>query len=408
MSHSEATIVKQKARASRTALSMRKIASMAPPPALAALAALSALLVLSALLAVPGGSALAQSDADTDLFLKARVISVEAIRDDSSVFDGFDHGLDVESELITVELTSAPYKGQVVQSASIKSGNPAYDFDVKPGDRVVMWAEVCDGDIVEAHVFSPDRGRCLKWLVAGFMAALLLVGGLTGAKTLFTLGVTGLAIAYALLPALIRGYDPIIVTVLVSTAITIITIAAVGGVSRKALTAIIGTTSGVLIAGLIALAVGSAARLTGFGTEEAAMLLYIPQEIQFDFRRLLFSGMIIGALGAVMDVAMSVASSMEEVTLVRPRVTQGQLLQSGLRVGRDVMGTMSNTLILAYTGGAIPLLLLFMAYGTPMIQIVNFDHIATEVVKAFAGSIGLIAAIPITAITGSRLLKPGK
>lgn len=382
-----------------TALAIRRIALPQ---------ALLALLALSALLPMPGCTARAASDADTNLFLKARVISVETIRDNTPVFDGFDHGFDVESELITVELTSAPYKGRVVLSTSIKSGNPAYDFDVKPGDRVVMWAEVHNGEIVEAHVFSPDRGRCLKWLVAGFMAALLLVGGLAGVKTLLTLGVTGLAIVYVLLPALIRGHDPIIVTVLVSTAVTIVTIAAVGGASKKTLTAIIGTTGGVLVAGLIALAVGSAARLTGFGTEEAAMLLYVPQGIQFDFRRLLFSGMIIGALGAVMDVAMSVASSMEEVTLARARITQSELLQSGLRVGRDVMGTMSNTLILAYTGGAIPLLLLFLAYGTPMIQIANFDHIATEVVKAFAGSIGLIAAVPITAIAGSRLLNPGK
>lgn len=382
-----------------TALAIRRIALPQ---------ALLALLALSALLPMPGCTARAASDADTNLFLKARVISVETVRDNTPVFDGFDHGFDVESELITVELTSAPYKGRVVLSTSIKSGNPAYDFDVKPGDRVVMWAEVHNGEIVEAHVFSPDRGRCLKWLVAGFMAALLLVGGLAGVKTLLTLGVTGLAIVYVLLPALIRGHDPIIVTVLVSTAVTIVTIAAVGGASKKTLTAIIGTTGGVLVAGLIALAVGSAARLTGFGTEEAAMLLYVPQGIQFDFRRLLFSGMIIGALGAVMDVAMSVASSMEEVTLARARITQSELLQSGLRVGRDVMGTMSNTLILAYTGGAIPLLLLFLAYGTPMIQIANFDHIATEVVKAFAGSIGLIAAVPITAIAGSRLLNPGK
>lgn len=393
--------MEQKARTSRAAPSMQRISlSAAAPTARAALPALSALLVLSALLAMLGSAALAQDDADTNVLIKARVISVETIRDDSSVFDGSD----VESELVTVQLVSAPYRGRVVKSVSIKSGNPAYDFDVKPGDRVIMWAEVCDGDIVEAHVFSPDRGRCLKWLIAGFMVALLMVGGLTGIRTILTLGVTGLAIAYVLLPALIRGYDPIIITVLVSAVVTIVTMAAVGGANRKTLAAIIGTIGGVLVAGLIALAMGSAARLTGFGTEEAAMLLYIPQEIQFDFRGLLFSGMIIGALGAVMDVAMSIASAMDEVTLARPRITHDVLLRSGLRVGRNIMGTMSNTLILAYAGGSIPLLLLFAAYGTPMIQIVNFDHIATEVVKAFAGSIGLIAAIPITAVSGSRLL----
>ncbi len=396
--------MEQKARTFGVAPSMQKISLSAAPTARAALPTLSALLMLLALLAMLGSTALAQDDADTNAFIKARVISVETIRDDSSVFDESD----VESELVTVQLVSAPYRGRVVKSVSIKSGNPAYDFDVKPGDRVIMWAEVCDGDIIEAHVFSPDRGRCLKWLIAGFMVALLIVGGLTGIRTILTLGVTGLAIAYVLLPALIRGYDPIILTVLVSAAVTIVTMAAVGGANRKTLAAIIGTIGGVLVAGLIALVMGSAARLTGFGTEEAALLLYIPQEIQFDFRGLLFSGMIIGALGAVMDVAMSIASAMDEVTLARPRITHDVLLRSGLRVGRDIMGTMSNTLILAYAGGSIPLLLLFAAYGTPMIQIVNFDHIATEVVKAFAGSIGLIAAIPITAVSGSRLLNTAR
>ncbi len=116
--------------------------------------------------------------------------------------------------------------------------------------------------------------------------------------------------------------------------------------------------------------------------------------------------MIIGALGAVMDVAMSIASSMEEVMPAGPRITQEQLLCSGLKIGRDIMGTMSNTLILAYTGGSIPLLLLFLAYETSLMEIVSFDYIATEIVKALAGSIGLIVAMPITAILGSHLLKP--
>jgi len=337
-------------------------------------------------------------------FLKARVLSVEKVISDYAVPDDFA----VESEVIKLELTSAPYKGVVVQSTSLKSGHPAYDFDVEPNDRVIVWAEILDGNIVEAHVFSPDRGHYLKWLVVGFMGVLLLVGGLTGIKTILTLGVTGLAIVWILLPVLLRGYDPIYVTILVSSAITVITLGIVGGFNKKTLTAMIGTTVGVIIAGLIAMIVGSAAHLTGFGTEEATMLFYIPQEVQFDFDRLLFSGMIIGALGAVMDVAMSIASSMEEVMLARPRITQEQLLRSGLRVGRDVMGTMSNTLILAYAGGSIPLLLLFLAYETPIIQIVNFDHIATEIVKALAGSIGLIAAIPITALVGSRLFKTAR
>lgn len=337
-------------------------------------------------------------------FLKARVLKVERVMSDYMVPSEFS----VESDMITLELTSAPYKGKIIRSISLKSGHPGYDFDFEPNDRVIVWAEISDGAVVEANVFSPDRGHHLKWLVVGFLAVLLLVGGFTGVKTIFTLGVTGVAIVWVLVPSLLKGYDPIYVTILVSSAITIVTLGIVGGFNRKTLTAIIGTTGGVIIAGLIAMVVGSAARLSGFGTEEATMLFYIPQNVQFDFHRLLFSGIIIGALGAVMDVAMSIASSMEEVMLARPRITQEQLLHSGLRVGRDVMGTMSNTLILAYTGGSVPLLLIFLAYETPMIQIVNFDHIATEIVRALTGSIGLIAAIPITAILGSQLLKGAK
>jgi len=366
-----------------------------------------AVLSILALLAIQCTTVFAQGDADlppgdsSHQLLKARVISVESIGSDYDVPEEFT----AESQLITLKLTSAPYKGKIVQSLFHESGHPAYDFDIEPEDRVIVLAEIIEGALVESNVFSPDRGYYLKWLVIGFMVVLLLVGGLTGVKTIITLGITGLAIIWVLLPVLLKGYDPICVTILVSAAITVVTLGIVGGQNRKTLTAILGTTGGVVIAGLIAMIAGSATRLSGFGAEEATMLFYIPQDVQFDFHRLLFSGMIIGALGAVMDVAMSVASSMEEVMLAGSRVTQEQLLRSGMKVGRDVMGTMSNTLILAYAGGSIPLLLLLSVYKTPMIEIVNFDHIATEIVKALAGSIGLIAAIPITAILGSRLLK---
>lgn len=115
--------------------------------------------------------------------------------------------------------------------------------------------------------------------------------------------------------------------------------------------------------------------------------------------------MIIGALGAVMDVAMSIASSMEEFMPAGPRITQEQLLCSGLKIGRDIMGTMSNTLILAYWWFH-PVASTFLAYETSLMEIVSVDYIATEIVKALAGSIGLIVAMPITAILGSHLLKP--
>ena len=189
---------------------------------------------------------------------------------------------------------------------------------------------------------------------------------------------------------------------------TTITMVLVHGYNKKTLAGIIGTTSGVLVAGLLALLVGKAAKLTGFSSEEMQMLMYIPQQVKFDYQGLLFAGMIIGALGAVMDVGISIASAVEEVKRVNPGLTTRQLIQAGMNVGRDVMGTMANTLILAYTGSALPLILIFMAYDMPFLKIINLDLISTEIVRALTGSIGLTLAIPITSVAAGLLLTRGE
>ena len=135
------------------------------------------------------------------------------------------------------------------------------------------------------------------------------------------------------------------------------------------------------------------------------MLLYIPQGIQFEFKDLLFAGIILGALGAVMDVSVSIASAIEEIYKANRKLSQKELFLSGMNIGKDMMGTMSNTLILAYTGSSIPLLLLFMAYETSIVKIINLDIIATEIVRSLSGSIGLILTIPITAAVSAFLAK---
>ena len=136
-----------------------------------------------------------------------------------------------------------------------------------------------------------------------------------------------------------------------------------------------------IIAGIISYGFGNIAKLTGLSAQEAQMLMFIPQGIEFDFKGLLFAGIIIGALGAVMDVAMSISSAMDEIRSNNTSIATKDLVRSGLVVGRDIMGTMSNTLILAYTGSAIPLLLLFIAYETSIVNVLNLDLIATEVVR---------------------------
>ena len=258
------------------------------------------------------------------------------------------------------------------------------------------------------HISEYLRDSYIKLVFGLFVALLIIVGGFKGLKTLFTLLLTVFLILKLLLPGLLAGYSPILLAILISIVITVVTILIVGGVNKKSYGAIIGVLGSVIVAGLIAYVVGTKARLTGLSSEESMMLMYIPQAVEFNYSGLLFAGIIMGALGAVMDVGMSISSAIDEVRKVNPLLTTKELIISGMNVGRDIMGTMANTLILAYTGSAIPLLLLFTAYNEPYSRIVNLDIIATEIIRAFAGSIGLVLCVPLTAVISGMLIGKSK
>ncbi|MDF2548577.1 MAG: YibE/F family protein [Anaerosolibacter sp.] len=315
--------------------------------------------------------------------------------------------LDDQSQHVQLKITSGKYKEKIVETINHLSGNYIYDIPVKENDKVVVVIEE-QNDTIEVFVSDYMRQNYAIYLGLLFVALILLIGRKKGLKAVITLTITLFTILKVLLPLILRGYHPVPITIAASVFITVITLFIIAGINSKSIAAILGTTGGVLTAGLLAYLIGSKVRLTGMSSEEAVMLTYIPQAIAFDFRGLLFSGIILGALGAVMDIGMSIASSIEEIHRVNPRLTQKELFASGMNVGQDVMGTMTNTLILAYTGSSIPLLLLFMAYETSFVKILNLDIIATEVIRSLAGSIGLVVAIPITALVSSFFIKKNK
>ncbi|MFZ7134363.1 MAG: YibE/F family protein, partial [Eubacteriales bacterium] len=210
--------------------------------------------------------------------------------------------------------------------------------------------------------------------------------------------ITILAIFKILIPFILKGWDPVILSVGICILIITISLIIISGFTKKTTSAIIGTVGGVVVAGVIALIVGTLCKLTGLGNEESQMLMYIPQGTILDFRGLLFAGIIIGAMGATMDVGMSIASAMHEIKENSPDIKSKDLIKAGMNVGRDMMATMANTLILAYTGGSIQLILVFMAYNTSFSTVINWDMIASEILRAISGSIGIIFTIPITAL----------
>ncbi|WP_408954410.1 YibE/F family protein [Natroniella sp. ANB-PHB2] len=304
---------------------------------------------------------------------------------------------------IKVEITQGEFRGEKITTNHTLSGNPARDFYFNEGDRVLLWLESQNGVITRSLVREVVRDHYLGYMALFFIFSLILVGGLQGLKTVLTLSITGFLVLRVLLPLILEGYPPILTTIIITSIIVSISLIVTSGFTRKTLAAIIGTMGGVAVAGILAWWMSNATRLTGLSGEESQMLMYIPQGTNFDFRGLLFAGMIIGAMGAVLDIGMSISSTIDEVKRANPSISTKDLIKSGLNVGRDIMGTMSNTLILAYTGASMSLLLVIIANEIPLSRITNMDSMATEIVRVLAGSIGLIYAIPITAIVAGLL-----
>ena len=338
-----------------------------------------------------------QTVEDEQIIERARVLEVELIEEEED-FEFFKERYNVKLEILSGE-----YKGMQIETIHGITGNIGFDIIVEPGNKVLVTVEDEDGEI-KVNISEYVRDNYIKLVSGLFVALLIIVGGIKGIKTVITLALTIGLILKVLIPGLLAGYSPIILAILISIVITVVTILIVGGVNKKSYGAIIGVLVSVIIAGFVAYVAGTKARLTGLSSEEAVMLMYIPQGIKFNYSGLLFAGIIMGALGGVMDVGMSISSAIGEVKNANPLLTTKDLIKSGMNVGRDIMGTMSNTLILAYTGSAIPLMLLFSAYKEPYSRIINLDVIATEIIRAFAGSIGLILCVPLTAVISGILI----
>jgi len=363
------------------------------------------ILFIVAVLALPAGAQFEENPYEDpydqslyeEHFYRGRVLEVEETRKEEH-----DHYSIIEQELL-VRLTSGAYRGEeIVILNTFFEGDPVYDFLLEEGQEVIVVTMGEEGSFEQAYVQDMARDRGVYYLIAVFILGLVLVGRMKGLKTIITLGVTILLIFKGLLPLLLLGYSPILLAIATASLAIAFTLLVIGGLNVKSLVAILGTVTGVIIAGIMAFWAGSLAQLTGFGTHEAQMLYFMDQDI--DFRGLLFAGIIIGSLGAIIDIGMSVASAAAEIKQARPDIHFGDLFKGSLNVGRDVMGTMANTLILAYVGAATPMLLLVMGYEIDWLKVINMDIIATEFVRGAAGSIGLICAVPVTAVLAAYFM----
>ena len=309
-------------------------------------------------------------------------------------------GTRVGEQRVAVRMTTGVRKGQVIEMTS--SAGYLFGATCTPGLRVIVMQSVA-GDTTVSSVYSQDRGGVLLLFAALYLVALIVIGGKQGLKGALGLAFTFLAIIFLYLPLVYLGWPPLWTSVLICAVTTAVTMYFIGGPTRKTVVASAGTVAGVVIAGLVAAIFGAATGISGWNVSDIETLITLWNTNGINVGELLFAGLLISSLGAVMDVAMSVASSMGEVLAQNPAMSRGALFASGMRIGRDMMGTDSNTLILAFAGGSVSMLVLDYAYDLPILQILNSNNIGISVMQGLAGSFGVVLAVPVTVALATLL-----
>ena len=309
---------------------------------------------------------------------------------------------EVKIEIIEGDYIGEEFTTKYVLTYDIAGKIQAYELDV--GDRVlVQLTEDEEGNVI-ATVQDVAREKYIILMFIVFLVSIVLVGGKKGVKAIVGLILTIIIIYTVLIKGVFEGKDAILYSIIASMLTIIATFIVIGGANKKILTAALGTLGGVVSAGLMALIFNNLAKMTG-ASEDAIQLTVNIANINFQFRDLLFSGIVIAALGACMVVGMSIASSLDEIKMKNPEITWQELFKSGMNIGRDVIGTMTNTLILAYVGGSMTLILLFMASDLSLLEILNKETIAEQIISALAGSMGVVYTVPITSFVYSILNK---
>ena len=275
--------------------------------------------------------------------------------------------------------------------------NKIVGYKLREGNTVFVGVSEENGN-VKVTIQDIVREKYLIGLVVFFFASIILIGRKKGLKSILGLVITILAIFFILVATIFKGYNAIIVSIGTCFLIIVLTFAIIGGWNKKTFSAALGTLGGVVLAGVIASITGYLAQLSGAGKEEAIMLSVASKDVVFNFRELLFAEIIVSALGACMDVGMSISSSLSELKMKNPSITAKELFKSGMNIGGDMIGTMTNTLILSFIGSSLVLVLLYMSSSIKFIDVINIEAIATEAVCAIAGSIGIVYTVPITAI----------
>ena len=337
------------------------------------------------------------------IFVPAKVTAV--LEDDAQPDWENSEGRRIGTQELEIRILSGRHRGEVLPLTNYLSA--LFNVDVGVGDRIIVRLITQEDGSYYASLFNYDRALVMGGALLVFCAVLVLLGGRKGVRALLGLVFTLVCLWFLLIPGLIRGLPAIPLTIAVAAVCAAASLILLDGPSRKSLCAILGCVGGVAAAGLFAALVGALTPMDGFNMSEAENLLLYGAEKGLSIRGLLVCGVLVAALGAVMDVAMSIASAAWELREHNDGLSRRELFRSGMNIGRDAMGTMANTLILAFAGSSFNLLILIQIYDIPFLQLANTDFLCIEMLQSVAGSMGILLTVPLVAAISAYLMAPG-
>ncbi|WP_053955460.1 YibE/F family protein [Inediibacterium massiliense] len=308
----------------------------------------------------------------------------------------------IGDQSVKVMIKEGKYKGKTIEAKNHLTGNLEYDNYYKKGDEIVVAILEENHIIKQAVTIDIYRQGWQMILFILFVLCLILYAGVIGVKAIFSFMASVYIIWMFLIPQLLIGKNPLIVTVITLTVLSAIIIFSIGGFTKKGYSAFVGTMTGIIVTIGVTTFFGKKLNLCGMTSPFAETLLFSGY-LNLNMQQIFYAAIIIGASGAAMDIAMDICASIEEIKMKKPDIDRKSLIQSGLNIGKSVIGTMTTTLLLAYSGGYLTLLMLFMSKNTSFTRMMNLKIVAAEIMRTMVGSIGLVLVAPITAFVAGYI-----
>lgn len=329
--------------------------------------------------------------------VKGKVLEV----DDSEVINSGVASIGYQT--LRVKIINGDYKGEIVKANNNLLGQMDIDNIYKVNDKAIIALQIKDKKIINVKAIDLYRQNWTLILFLSFVACLLLYAGIIGIKALISFALSLFVLWDYLIKGLLNGKDPIMLTTVTVILLTAIIIFLVAGFTKKGISAFIGTISGLGVTLILTHFFGDRIGLYGM-TQPYVQTLIINGYYDLNIQQIFYAAIILGASGAAMDIAMDIAASMDEIKNKKPDIKPKELIKSGFNVGRHVIGTMATTLLLAYSGGYLTLLMVFMMKNSSFLRIINLRIVSAEIMRTLIGSMGLILVAPITAIVAGLIL----